>query len=133
MSKLLVTAAVFLATAPLNAQNLGEYERTSIINLVSTPERFHQKKVVVVGWMTLKFEDMSLCLAERVPSAKECVWLNIPGSDDRQRKMLKDWARHTGQVVIVNGVFDKDELGHFGAWAGGVRDIVRIVPRDSKP
>lgn len=113
-----------------DAQNLVEDGRTSIsiINLIATPERFHNREVIVAGWISLKFEDMSLCLAERVPSAKECVWLNIEESTPEQQEQLKAWERYNGQLVVVEGRFDQDDLGHFGEWAGGIGDVVRISP-----
>jgi hypothetical protein len=117
-------ALLFIASLPLHglAQGLLDYESVSVINLIATPERFHGKKVVVSGWLTLEVEDMSLCLTQNVASPKECIWVDI---EDERLKSLK---KYRNELATVHGTFDKDETGHLGGWSGGIIKIARITP-----
>lgn len=116
------------------AQPMLDYESVSLINLIATPERYDNKKVVAAGWITLELENMSLCIAKEVPSGKECVWVEL---DDETRnhqafeKRLNQWRQHNGKLVVVHGVFGKANQGHLGGWSGALQKIERIsaLPR----
>ena len=120
-----------------HAQDLGDHESVSLINLIATPDRYDSKKVAVAGWITLKFENMSLCLASVVPSSKECIWVEIEdssGSSSQPPARITDkvnaWSSMSGKRVVVHGTFDKANTGHFGGWSGAVGRIVRITPTE---
>lgn len=109
----------------------SEYEGVSLINLIATPERFEQRKVAVSGWLSLELENMSLCIADRVPSRKECLWIEFEHQNQSREefeKQLNQWKQHDKRLVMVHGTFDKSNKGHFGAWSGALDKIIRISP-----
>ena len=115
------------------AQPMVDYESISLINLIATPERYEKKKVVVSGWINLNLEDMTLCLAKVVPSGKECVWIELEdGNMEAFKKRLSQWQQHDGKLVVVHGVFNKENQGHFGGSSGALEKIERITPSHSQ-
>jgi hypothetical protein len=127
-----ITAVGLLTLASgSTAQPLLDYEAVSLINLIATPERFDKKSVVVSGWLRLEHENMSLCLGDHVPSTKECVWIEFEyknQSREEFRKRLDQWKQHHDRLVMVHGLFDRNNTGHLGGWSGALHSIVRVTP-----
>lgn len=110
-----------------------EFVWVSLINLIATPAEYNSRKVIVSGWLTIEFENMSLCLAAIAPSSKECLWIEINESTDSNRQVevgetVGAWKTLSGQRVAVQATFDKENTGHLGAWSGALHRIVRITP-----
>ena len=110
--------------------------RASIINLITTPERFHGKRVRVFAYASIDFEDIRLCL---MPGAfpTECVgfsfWKGIDGkshieTDSDAKKFLsrKEELRKEfhGKKVTVEGIFNMKDKEIFQM--GEIHDISEI-------
>ena len=122
--KLILTLVLVYSALPEQsafAQVDARHAWVSLINLIATPDQYHSKNVSVSGWLTLEFENMSLCLASVVPSSKECVWIEL---DDAKQK---SWRALNGKRVVVLGTFDKTNTGHLGGWSGSLQNIARIT------
>jgi hypothetical protein len=64
--------------------------RVSIINLIATPDLYHEKLVFVTGFASIEFENNNLCLSKDPASSKDCVWINY---DDGPYKTEADFVR----------------------------------------
>ena len=77
----------------------GDGERgicdVSMVELLAVPEKFHDKRVRVVGFGTLAFEGNTLCTSRH--SGTGCLWLDIEGVKDPGFR--KGW-------IVVEGRFD---------------------------
>lgn len=141
---LLITAiAVFSASTAYpqtairdSAWGLSEYRTTSFVQLLANPERFHGRKVTIVGYLHWRFEDASLYLskldADYLNSAN-AVWIRFADSVRRRtsRPVRKLELQHSlayfdSKYVSLTGIFNKDERGHLGGFAGTL-DSVYVV------
>jgi hypothetical protein len=89
----------------------------SLSELVSVPEKFHKKKVLVIGFVTLAFEGNTLCPSRDTRSGRECVWLDLEG--------LKDPGFRRG-YALLEGHFDGEGRGHLGCCSGAIEKITRL-------
>jgi hypothetical protein len=96
----------------------------SLVALIATPEKFDGRKVRVIGAVRLAFERSALYLHREhmdlhLPS--NAVWLSFgpDGPTPTQRAL-------SGGYVGIEGVFSTQFKGHWGKYAGSIREITRI-------
>ena len=102
----------------------------TIINLIATPEKYHNKKVRVIGVVNIQFEGTGIYLNKehhkyRLPKYAVCmnaIDLKAIG------KSAEELEKYNGQYVVVEGKFDKDHDGHMGMSSGCIFDITRYSP-----
>ena len=100
-------------------ENFDEYH-VSIIKLIADPDRYHNKPVQVVGYVSFQFEDHSVCLHKEDSIngiARNCMWLKT------------DKQKCNNVYAIVSGRFNKHNLGHMGAFGGAIEEVERIWER----
>lgn len=105
----------------------------SFINLIATPERFHNRKVVVTGHARIVFEDVSLAFTKGA-GAQESLWMVFDNGPlktnedaDRAERIFKEWQKKfNNKYLIVEGVFDMTLHGHGGIYPGSLRNISQI-------
>jgi hypothetical protein len=93
----------------------------SLIHLIQHPETYHEKPVRVIGFASLKFEGKALYVSREdyeKAITKNAVWLDI--------ELTEDVKKLHGKYVLVEGVFDKDNLGHLKLFSGSIKNIGRI-------
>jgi hypothetical protein len=93
----------------------------SLIHLIQHPDVYHQKPVRVIGYASLKFEAKALYISrEDYQNAitKNAIWLDIQLTDET--------AKYHQMYVLVEGVFDKDNLGHLQLYSGTLRNVSRL-------
>lgn len=112
---LVFSCNVALATDELN------YKWVSIVNLIASPEKYHNEYVGVAGYLSLGPEKSYLCLSDRVPSPKECLWLS-----GKERSENIDFSNYNNTLALVQGVFNMRELGHLGLNSGTISHITRV-------
>lgn len=99
----------------------------SMIQLIATPEKFHNKKVRVIGVVAIRYEDTALYL-DSVSYERHlyhnAIWMPLPG-----KEYLEKLEHISGIYVFAEGIFDANLLGHFGAYSGTLRSISRVDPR----
>ena len=81
----------------------------SIINLIATPEKYNFKKIRVIGFAIIEFEEQTLYLSEndaKYKIIKNGIWLDFKDAVI-EKKSLK---MANGRYVIVKGVFDMNML-----------------------
>lgn len=100
-----------------------ETSYVSMISLIATPERYHNKMVSVVGYAVIEFENVGIFLSDN--DAKNNISHNSISlllTDKEIEKYLKLANRY----VVVEGVFDADYKGHGSMKSGSIKNIVRL-------
>jgi hypothetical protein len=95
----------------------------SLIQLLATPERYEGRRVRVIGYCHLAFEEQALYLHKEDADTfneRNGVWL---GLDDATATKVE--ALHQ-QFVLVEGTFTGKVHGHLGAWPAALTGISRI-------
>jgi hypothetical protein len=93
----------------------------SLIQLIQNPAAYHDKHIRVIGYAAMRFEAKALYVSrDDLDHAitKNAIWLDVELTDDL-KKLNK-------QYVLVEGVFDKDSLGHLKLYSGTIRKANRI-------
>jgi hypothetical protein len=124
-----------------SAWGLSEYRTTSFVQLLANPDRFHGRKVTILGYLHWRFEDASLYLskldADYMNSAN-AVWVRLADSvrwrtsrPTRRLDLRHSLAYFDGKYVSLTGVFNHDERGHLGGFAGTLDSVYVIseMPR----
>gem|GEM_PF-2677029 len=99
----------------------------SIIKLLANPDFYHGKKVTIMGYFHYKFEDSALYFtkdhADRLMSF-DAIWIRYkPGLSDSLKINLNDLDE---KYVGIMGIFNKDEFGHMGSYAGVIENTTAI-------
>jgi len=97
----------------------------SIINLIATPEKYHGKKIQIIGYLHLEFEGDAIYLHKEDYSnaiTANGLWVNF--SEKLTKK--KNLTDYNDNYVIILGTFNKDSMGHMGLWNGTMDDIIRL-------
>jgi len=114
--------------------------RATVRDLVEQPDLFQGKRVMVEGVLDLRFERHSL----RHRTLRLSLALFTPDKDSGEfepQQVAEDWARIEkwqraglqGQWVVVLGVFDRKQTGHFGMLEhGGLRNVEAIAPKGAQ-
>jgi hypothetical protein len=98
-----------------------EIQDVSLIQLIATPEKFHQTNVRVLGFAIIEFEGTAIYLSKEFAEynlTKNAIWINIGLSEQ-----FKQYDR---KYVLIEGFFDKDDRGHLGMYSGALIHISRI-------
>jgi hypothetical protein len=92
----------------------------SLIQLIANPEKYDGRKVVVKGFLTLKFESTLLYLDKENRENglhKNSIWINIQSDPNS--------IYHEKYVTVV-GTFDMKFNGHFGCCSGSIKNVLEI-------
>ena len=93
----------------------------SLLRLIQSPDEYHLATVRVIGFATLEFEGKALYInREDYENAitKNAIWLDVELTES-VRKLDKKY-------VLVEGLFDKDKLGHLRMYSGTIKNIGRL-------
>jgi len=88
-------------------------ESVSIANLISNPEKFEGKSVVVTGYYYSRFEHSAIYPTQRNADSSE--W-----SDGLWVYGLSPFLEFDDQRVAVSGIFSSKNKGHLGQWSGSI-------------
>lgn len=98
-------------------------ESVSIINLISTPEKYEGKKIRVVGIAKIEFEGNAIYLSKQdLENAyyKNGLWLTLNSEE------MSKFKKFSGKSVLVEGIFRSKKKGHLGLWSGSLNEISRV-------
>jgi hypothetical protein len=98
-------------------------EDVSMVQLITTPEKFDGKFVRVDGFLNLAFEGDSLYLHREdlvQGLVRNGIWVVRTEAMERDEKKLN---RH---YVLIEGIFDAQHHGHMDMFGGAIKDITRI-------
>jgi len=98
----------------------------SLINLISTPEKYHNKYIRVIGVIDLEFENNKIWLSKesrKYKLNKNALWI-VPNYT--QLAIPKDeLKKYNGKYVLIEGIFNKNSKGHLGMNSGEINHITR--------
>ncbi len=100
---------------------MAEIAFISLIHLIQHPDKYHRREVRVIGYASLEFEGKALYISrEDYENAitKNAVWLDI--------ELTENVRKYNKKHVLVEGVFDQDNLGHLKLFSGSIANIKRI-------
>lgn len=93
----------------------------SLIHLIQNPDKFHERKVRIIGVVCLKFECKAVFVSsEDVKKAvtKNAVWVDVELTEANKRL--------NGRHVLIEGEFDKNNLGHLRMYSGCLTRVSRL-------
>jgi hypothetical protein len=132
VSMLLVLLLAAIAPAPLAERP----QSVSLVQLLASPEKHHGQFVRVEGFLHNKFEDSALYLSKPDGDfliGKNALWVSYSDEVQMQPRGDADNSKDRGlsyfdrKFVLLEGRFDKDVLGHMGAYSGGLTGVTRIM------
>ncbi len=109
---------------PLLAQTT--IEDCSIINLISTPEKYHEKRVRIIGYVVLEFEHQAIYLSENYAKrhlTTNGIWIFL----EDMNKSIQIPEKIEGGYYLIVGTFDKNMFGHGALYSGGITKIERFT------
>ena len=97
----------------------------SLVQLIANPEKYHGKRVQVVGYLNLEFEGNAIYLHQEDFTnnlVKNAFWVDF-SERVKQEKKLTDYNK---KYVIIIGLFDMNLKGHMSLFSGELKDITRL-------
>ncbi|UMQ42923.1 hypothetical protein MKS83_04360 [Chryseobacterium sp. Y16C] len=101
-----------------------EYD-ISMLRLIVTPEKYHNKTVQIIGYLNLEFEGNAIYFHKEDyenGSSRNGMWVSF--NDEFAKK--KDLQKFTKKYVIIVGKFDMNTKGHMGMFGGSIKNITRL-------
>ncbi|MEK7331749.1 MAG: hypothetical protein AAB017_00090, partial [Nitrospirota bacterium] len=101
--------------------------QVQLAEVLANPDKFHGKRISVIGFYHGEFEGNSLSVdekASRTNDFKRSIWRSEP-STFADKVAIKDknnsWLR-------VEGIFLRGPTGHMGLWPGEIVRLTRVEP-----
>lgn len=97
----------------------------SMLRLIVTPEKYHNKTVQIIGYLNLEFEGTAVYFHKEdyeKGSSRNGLWVNF--SDELSKK--KDLKKYSKKYVILVGTFDMNTKGHMAMFGGTLKNITRL-------
>jgi len=131
MKKCLLIAAMLVLASVVYAQNetakepeaVDQWEEVSLIQLISAPQAYEGKKVLVIGFVNLEFEGNAVYLSEgdyKHRISKNGLW--IDANDD----IWNNAEKFNKHYCLIVGVVDSAHKGHMNSFSGGIKNITRF-------
>ncbi|MDR2625625.1 MAG: hypothetical protein LBC37_04770 [Zoogloeaceae bacterium] len=110
----------------------------SLIQLIANPEKYHGKNVLVSGFLHLEFEGHALYLHRDDALhhlSRNGIWVDWydweEGDGEEKLRARNEFfdrflLPHNDQYVVMEGIFNAKNTGHFGLWSGGIEQIKRV-------
>lgn len=109
----------------------------SMWQLIANPDVYHNRFVRVHGFLHLKFEDSGLYATKDDADyliGKNALWVTYSGEglklepNNPKLKLSRNELEYfDGKYVLLEGIFNKGNCGHMGAFAGEIKDVTRVV------
>ena len=102
----------------------NQYAKTvTMIELISNPQKYHNKLVRVIGVGNLEFEGDAIYLNKEDLQYRtdNCIWIEL-GERSIEYSEAKEY---NGKYVIIEGYFNKNNTGHFGQFCGAIEKVSR--------
>lgn len=103
----------------------------SMVRLLATPEKYHDRLVRTYGYVLVEFENWALYLSEndaRNGITTNAIWLHSLGDSFKENP-----KSYSGKYVFIEGVFNAEHPGHAGLFSGSLEQIRRIAVLMAKP
>ena len=126
---MVLLASALLAFLYLQAQRFADPLDVSLIQLISSPDKFDGKLVRVEGFLRLEFEGEALYLHQEDDEqmlTKNAIWI------DASPDMMKKRDSVNKKYVLLEGTFDAKNHGHMALFSGSLHAITRADAMPSR-
>lgn len=99
-------------------------KRTSIINLIATPEKYDKRVVRIKGFLNLEFEGNAIYLNKEdytLGIDKNAIWIDTNSAIDSAH-----YYNCNHQYVIIEGTFIMNNKGHNDSYSGAITKVARV-------
>jgi hypothetical protein len=107
----------------------NEEYQASIVQVLAHRDRYHGKEVQIQGYLLVHFEGTAIYLSK--DDAEYGITRNgFSVTFDGRAVPYKGLAGPTEydrKYVLIEGTFDKDDLGHGSLWQGTIKNVTRVV------
>ena len=96
----------------------------SMTELIATPERYHGVRVRLIAVGNLEFEGNYISTDKEAweNHTTEQIWVEL---GEELQLEYEELQRYNGEYVIIEGVFDMYDKGHFPMFQGALHDVDR--------
>ena len=108
----------------------------SIYGLLANPEKYHNRLVRIWGFLHVKSEDSAIYASKDDADyliGKNGLWVEysfekpkFETSDTKRRLSRDDLKYFDGKYVLIEGLFNKSNCGHMGAFSGEIKDVTAM-------
>lgn len=107
----------------------SELSDVSMVQLIANPEQYDGKPIRLIAFLNLEFEGNALYLHREdfeKSILSNAVWISL---DDQQMRTSRRLSRG---YVLVEGIFDAKDRGHFGMFSGSIQRVTRLQSWERK-
>lgn len=119
-------ASSYIEDETMWCEQFGTKWSTSVLRLISNPEKYNGKAVQVTGWGTIDSAGRCAISLEHPAhvsvGSKAAVWLDLNAEQRASQEELR------GTRCIVEGIFEMTEFGPDNAYSGCIAKIIRLDP-----
>ena len=111
----------------------------SLWQIIANPESYHNRRIVVTGFLHLKFENSALYASKEDADyliGKNAVWVTYSTDDlklvprNQTSKLSRsDLDYFDGKYVTLEGIFNKNDCGHMGSYSGTIQHVTRVFEK----
>ena len=96
----------------------------SMTELIATPERYHGVRVRLIAVGNLEFEGNYISTDKEAweNHTTDKIWVEL---GEELQPYYEELQRYNGEYVIIEGVFDMYDKGHFAMFQGALHDVDR--------
>jgi hypothetical protein len=123
-------------SAQNNERNLENERRevvtVSLVNLIATPEKYHDKKVRLIGYFQYDEANLRNIFLHKEDSDKSILknsfWVFFPKGISIDT--ITAYKGYDKQYVILEGIFDMNNQGPLSFFSGTIKEVSRMEPWD---
>ena len=116
---------LFLISCSSNIKYNENVKLVSMINLISNPERYHKKEIMIKGYYTVQFEEHAIYFSEdgyKIGSSSNAILLDISKEFLKTQNIEPPYRGY----VVVKGFFYNENYHGNDSFAGVLKNISSI-------
>jgi hypothetical protein len=97
-------------------------ELISMVQLLADPQKFHGRRVQVIGFAHFEFEGNAIYLSKEdydYGITKNGLWLSTSKDNGDPRELNNSY-------LVVEGTINAEMKGHMGLWSGAIENITTL-------
>lgn len=116
--------------------------RVALQDILENPQSFHGQRISAVGYLFLKFEENSIyAVAQNFGNPRLALWvstacphtqMSFRPFENREDELFDGTFSLNHTYVLIEGLIDSLDKGHFGLWAGTITNITRCEATTEK-
>jgi hypothetical protein len=127
---LIIIATITFCNCSVNNKNTSDNknqkaEKISIISLISNPEKYHKKRIIVDGYFNFQKEGDAIYVNKSDYENllyKNGIYLSISQEFLERQNIQPPYKGY----VSIEGIFNKDKLGSYGFYSGTLEEVISI-------